>query len=389
METKLGRKNKIKEDVLIGLGAQDIGNGIYRVNQKHFRLYHNYDMKDKPDKYSLSFYFGIKRNVLENIQRYQDPHILIICDHKKTDLYGEDAVDLLIIPVGVFSDNLEVDRAKPSSTEKGDLEWNMNIRVTKDGRYLLDIPGKDNIPLYRYLNKFINLGITNEIELKDFERKIEKPQSDGTYKETVEPEYDSWSEASCRSGAVAPPIEESETENDRNSDGICHSSPGRSDKRIGFMSYVEKGTDFIGGCLLTDEELMPVEFIVTDYVKPATKLQKILHGAQFDMKWFGDLIAGTLFEGVKKTESSDGNKIKAIFVADDRMLHLRRKTGDTPVAFIGDKDKIIAHNHYLRDEERISPILEKVKKNSDVSEVLSRVNEGIKEKISSGSEGGQ
>jgi len=228
-----------------------------------------------------------------------------------------------------------------------------------------------------------------EIDLEDFADKIEKPRAKLTYKDGIEQGSETWSEISHRSGGSVPVVELDESENDRNSEGICYNSQSKGGKRIGFMSYIEEGADFIGGYLVTDEELMPVEFIVTDYIKPATKLQKILHGAQFDMKWFGDLIAGTLFEGVKKTESSDENKIEAIFVADERMLHLRRKTGDTPVVFIGDKDRTIAHTHYPHDKELISPILEKVKKNSDVSEVLNRVNEGIREKISSGSEGGQ
>jgi len=158
---------------------------------------------------------------------------------------------------------------------------------------------------------------------------------------------------------------------------------------FGFMSFIEEGGNVIGGYLATDEQLMPIEFVVTDSIKPANKLQKILHGAQFDMKWFGDLIAGTLFEGAKKTESSNEKKIEAFFVSDERMLHLRRKTGDTPVAFIGDNDRVIVHTQYPEDEGLVIPILERVKKYSEVSEVLKRINEGIREKISSGFEDGK
>ena len=332
-------------------------------------------------------------NILEDMQGFKDPHILIICDHKNPDLDGEDAVDLLFIPARIFLGNLEGVPFKPSSVEKGEPSWNMNIRVTQDRKYLLDIPGKDNIPLGSYLNRFIDLGISHEINLKDLTSEIEKPQVDmqlsENHKESVEPEYDSWSEVSHRSGGAVPPVEEGEVENDQSSDGICHSSPSKSGKRIGFMSYIEDGEDYIGGYLSTDEELMPVEFIVTDYIKPATKLQKILHGAQFDMKWFGDLIAGTLFEGIKKTERSDEKRIGAFFVSDERMLHLRNKTGDTPVVFIGDNDRIIVHTQYTEDEGLIIPILEKVKKYSEVSEVLKRISEGIKEKISSSFEDGK
>lgn len=158
---------------------------------------------------------------------------------------------------------------------------------------------------------------------------------------------------------------------------------------FGFMSFIEEDGNYIGGYLATDEELIPLEFAWTDPIPPPDKLQRILHGAQFDMKWFGDLIAGTLFQGAKKAEGPDEKRIEAFFVSDERMLHLRRKTGNTPVAFIGDNDRVIVHTQYPQDEGLVVPILEKVKKYSNVSEVLKRINEGIREKISSGFEDGK
>lgn len=216
-----------------------------------------------------------------------------------------------------------------------------------------------------------------------------KQDRNNRVEEGIEQGPDKWSEVSHRSGGTTPIVEVDESENREDSEEFYDNSPSRRGKRIAFMSYVEEGADLIGGCLVTDEELMPIEFIVTDYIKPPTKLQKILYGTQFDMKWFGDLIAGTLFEGVKQTENSNESKIEGIFVSDERLLHLRRKTGETPVAFITDKDMIIAHTHYPHDKETVPPILERVKRSSDVNEVLDRVNKGIKKKISSDFDGGQ
>ena len=166
METRRERKTKVVTEVLKRLKAQPVQNRIYRIGEKHFRYYHIFDKKEKT-KHAFSFYYGIGQRILEDMQRFKDPHILIICDHKNTDLNGEDAVDLLFIPVDVFLASLKDVPFKPSSVEKGEPSWNMNIRVTQDRKYLLDIPGKDNIPLGNYLNRVVNLGVSHEINLKD------------------------------------------------------------------------------------------------------------------------------------------------------------------------------------------------------------------------------
>ena len=67
------------------------------------------------------------------------------------------------------------------------------------------------------------------------------------------------------------------------------------EKVVAFVACVEKEGSFIGGFLSTDEELSPLEFIYTEEIKPLSKLDKILYGASYEMKWFGDLIAGTLY----------------------------------------------------------------------------------------------
>lgn len=167
METMHERKTKVVEEVLKRLRAQPVKNRIYRIGENHFRYYHIFDRKDKTDQYAFSFYYGIGQKILEGMQRYKSPHILIMCDHKNTDLIGEDAVDLLFIPAGFFLGSLRDVSFKPSSVEKGDPSWNMNIRVTKDKRYLLDLPGKENIPLEKFLNRFNDIGIEHEINLRN------------------------------------------------------------------------------------------------------------------------------------------------------------------------------------------------------------------------------
>lgn len=110
---------------------------------------------------------------------------------------------------------------------------------------------------------------------------------------------------------------------------------------IAFISFIEDSGKYIGGYLGTDEYLMPMEFLMTDPISPPTKLQKILYGAQFDSKWYGDLIGWTLFQGAeKKAEPSDQQNLKAVFVSDIRMLHLRKRTGEVPVACIGENNEI-------------------------------------------------
>ena len=152
---------------------------------------------------------------------------------------------------------------------------------------------------------------------------------------------------------------------------------------IGFINFIEKDGNYIGGYLGTDEELMPMEFAITDHIKLPDALQKILHGAQCDMKWFGDQIAGTLFEGAQKTRSNDDKQIQVLFVADERMLHLRRKTGDIPVAYITSDERIVVHTEYPEDKNLVDPILKRVRKYSNLAEVLDRIEKGIEEKISS------
>ena len=100
--------------------------------------------------------------------------------------------------------------------------------------------------------------------------------------------------------------------------------------------------------------LTPNRLIDPGHANTSCNLQKILYGKQCGVKWFGDLIAGTLFEGVQKAESADENEIEALFVSDSRMLSLRRKTENIPVAFIGDDGKICLHPDYQADLDSLS-----------------------------------
>jgi len=151
---------------------------------------------------------------------------------------------------------------------------------------------------------------------------------------------------------------------------------------LAFMDCIEKDGNYIGGYLGTDDELIPIEFSLTDAVKPPTALEKILHGERFELKWFGDLIAGTLYEGTKKGEESPDKEIEAIFISDKRMLHLRRKTGNTPVVCVGENNEVVAYENHDQDIQAINSILERIE-NPNLVEVFNRIKAGIEECLSS------
>jgi len=180
METSQERKNRIVAKVLKDMGAQPGQNRIYRIGNRHFRCYHIFAMKDQPIQYAYSFYYGISQKILQNIKQFKDPHILIICDHKSKDLNGEDAFDILFIPASVLWDNLQDAPFKPSSLRKNDPAWNMDIRVTRDRKYHLDIPGRDKIPLGNYLNKVSGLGASREFRPNSFPAEVKTLQTDNT-----------------------------------------------------------------------------------------------------------------------------------------------------------------------------------------------------------------
>jgi hypothetical protein len=153
---------------------------------------------------------------------------------------------------------------------------------------------------------------------------------------------------------------------------------------LAFISFIEESGNFYGGYIGTDETLMPKEFSVTSPISPPTKLQKILHGAQFDSKWFGDLIAYTLFRAAgKKTEDATDQNVRAVFVSDRRLLHLRKRTGEVPVAYVGDNNQIILQEGFDQDQQTILSVLEVIKMNSTLEEVFNRIQEGLREAIAS------
>jgi hypothetical protein len=120
---------------------------------------------------------------------------------------------------------------------------------------------------------------------------------------------------------------------------------------LAFMTYIEKDGNYIAGYLGTDDDLMPVDFFHTEPIKPLTRLEKILHGKQFEVKLFGYLLGGTLFKNLEESKGSEIKQIEANFVSDARMLHLRKKTGDIPVAYVSDDGEIVTHENYAEDSQ--------------------------------------
>jgi hypothetical protein len=152
---------------------------------------------------------------------------------------------------------------------------------------------------------------------------------------------------------------------------------------LGFMTFIDKDGNYIGGFLGTDDELLPVKFLRTGPVKQATNFQKILYGVKFEAKWFGDFIAGTLFDGFMSHKTAETPALEAIFVSHAEMLHLRRKTGEIPVVHMQADGKILTYENDGRDAERGSLLLKKVGRPSDIEEVFKRVKAGIEECLSS------
>jgi len=148
---------------------------------------------------------------------------------------------------------------------------------------------------------------------------------------------------------------------------------------IAFITYVKKENNGVfGGCLCTDKEFSPLEFIYTEEIRPWSSLEKILYGTNFDMKWFGDVIAGTLYNGIKDSEVAKDEKLEAIIVSDSRMLFLRRNTENIPVVYIDKNENINTFEDYERDEEIIKNLIPKINF-VNVQEIFSRIVKGIVE----------
>ena len=151
---------------------------------------------------------------------------------------------------------------------------------------------------------------------------------------------------------------------------------------IAFMTFIEVGGKYIAGYLGTDDELVPMEFIYTEYIEPPTKLEKILHGNKFESRWYGEVIAGTLFKGAQKSKNTEKAPIKAIFVSHDKMLNLRRNTGEVPVLHITDKNETLVHDDYSKDLQLLNDLLREKISYADTQEVFDRIKKGIEESIS-------
>jgi hypothetical protein len=107
-------------------------------------------------------------------------------------------------------------------------------------------------------------------------------------------------------------------------------------------------------------------------------LEKILHGERYELKWFGELIAGTLYKGIIETEKTQDKEIEAIFIGDKRMLSLRRKTGATPVIYLGEGEEIVPYKNHDQDIQIVNSILERIG-HENLSEVFKRIKSGIEE----------
>lgn len=150
---------------------------------------------------------------------------------------------------------------------------------------------------------------------------------------------------------------------------------------FGFMTYVEGDGGIIGGYLVTNNELSPLQFGHTSKISLPSKLEKILHGVRLDAKWYGDLVGGTLFDGMKSIDSAGTSTIKAIFVSHAEMLHLRNKTHEIPVVYVNERGVIITHKDHERDAELAVPFLADINKLSSLDEIYLRIIDGITECI--------
>ncbi len=150
---------------------------------------------------------------------------------------------------------------------------------------------------------------------------------------------------------------------------------------LGFITYIEVEGGIIGGYLVTNNELSPLQFGYTSKISLPSKLEKILHGAQLNSKWYGDLVGGTLYDGVKSIEGGDTSTIAAIFVSHPEMLHLRNKTNEIPVVYINQTGDIIAHKDHAQDVDLVAPLLAGINKLSSLDEIYLRIMDGITECI--------
>jgi hypothetical protein len=150
---------------------------------------------------------------------------------------------------------------------------------------------------------------------------------------------------------------------------------------LGFMTFIEGEGGIIGGYLVTNNELSPIQFGHTSKISLPSKLEKILHGVQLNSKWYGDLVGGTLFDGMKSIDAGDTNMIKAIFVSHAEMLHLRNKTNSIPVVYVNERGEIVTHKDHERDAELAVPFLADINNLSSLDEIFLRIIDGITECI--------
>jgi hypothetical protein len=148
---------------------------------------------------------------------------------------------------------------------------------------------------------------------------------------------------------------------------------------LGFMTYIEGDGGIIGGYLVTNSELSPLQFGHTSKISLPSRLEKILHGVQLNSKWYGDLVGGTLFDGMKSVDAGDASMIAAIFVSHPEMLHLRSKTGEIPVVYVNETGDIITHKDHAHDAELTAPFFAEIKRLSSLDELYLRIIDGITE----------
>ncbi len=148
---------------------------------------------------------------------------------------------------------------------------------------------------------------------------------------------------------------------------------------LGFMTFVEAEGGIIGGYLVTNRELSPLQFGHTSRISLPSRLEKILHGVQLDAKWYGDLVGGTLLDGTKSVAAGDINTMKGIFVSHKELLHIRNKTNDIPVVYVNEAGEVITRKDHERDAELAVPLLADIERLSSLDEVYLRIIDGIAE----------
>ncbi len=164
--------------------------------------------------------------------------------------------------------------------------------------------------------------------------------------------------------------------------------------RLGFLSTIEIAElGYVGGLLVTNHLVRPLEFQCTSPVKP-NQTQQILYGPTLVPYVLSELIGSTLLEKV-------GVKPHLVLVDDLQILETRNHT-TTPVAYLNDqsndggtpaetgesismgKQRLCFHADYPKDRSLVEQIAKAVPRDADLREPFERVQEALKETMVAG-----